>query len=357
MMLTSLAVSNFRSYAQRHFEFHPRLTFIVGDNASGKTSILEAVHLLSTGKSFRATKIDEMIRFEQELGRVVVTIGDGEESETLEVMLTRGLVQGKRTPPTLFSLNGAPKRKKDVVGNLLSVAFRPEDMRLIEGSPSRRRQFLDAPLSLTSSSYAQSLKTYEEALKKRNRLLTQIREGEMSREVLKYWDLQLIKHGQIIQELRRQFIYFFHDVAFDVPFSLEYDWSEISPARLAQYDRAEVAAGHTLVGPHKDDIHVKMSNPVVDVAIYGSRGQQRLAVLWLKLGESLYVKEQAEQLPVILLDDILSELDEDHRHLVLKLFQDNQVVLTTAEPFHIAEVTAIQPDLAMVRLDSPVELR
>lgn len=353
MSVHALSLSNFRSYTQQVFQFHPLMTVIVGENASGKTSVLEALHLLSTGKSFRASKIEEMVSFGSELARLQARVTDLEE---LEVMLTRGLVQGRRAPSTLFSLNGAKKRKKDVIGQLLTTTFRPEDMRLVEGSPARRRQFLDTPLSLVSSSYAYSLKTYDEALRKRNRLLLKIREGEMSRQVLKYWDLQLIKHGQIIQELRRQFVFFFQNVDFQVPFYLEYDWSEMSESRLQKYAQAEIGAGHTLVGPHKDDLIVRIrldakKNPEpVDVAVYGSRGQQRLAVLWLKLGESLFVRERTDQAPVILLDDILSELDEEHRRLVLELFKSNQVILTTTEQHLVQEILAVQPQLDTIQL-------
>lgn len=375
MSVYSLGLSNFRAYTHQSFQFHPQLTVIVGDNASGKTSILEALHLLSTGKSFRANKIEEMIRFGAELSRMQAQVtqtfdedsddssdsdltsnDDDQENKTesVEVILTRGIVQGKRTQLTLFSLNGARKRRKDVIGHLLTTTFRPEDMRLIEGSPSRRRQFLDTPLSLVSSSYEHSLKTYEEALKKRNRLLLQIKEGEMSRQVLKYWDLQLIKHGQIIQEFRRQFIAFFQSVTFSVPFTLEYDWSEMSEARLQKYAQAEIASGHTLVGPHKDDLIVRIRLDIqpetVDVAVYGSRGQQRLAVLWLKLGESLFVLDRTDQPPVILLDDILSELDEEHRRLVLELFKKNQVILSTTEPHLVEEIKTIQPHLDTISL-------
>ena len=377
MSVRSLTLSNFRIYQQQHFQFDSELTVILGDNAAGKTSILEALHLLSTGKSFRATKIEEMIRFGAELARlqavVIIPAGENEqalgetqiedqdeeqEEEQVEALLTRGIVQGKRTPPTLFSLNGARKRKKDVVGQVLTTSFRPEDMRLVEGSPSRRRQFLDTPLSLVSSTYAYSLKTYEEALKKRNRLLQQIREGEMSPQVLTFWNLQLIKHGQVVQQLRREFIQFFTQVEFQVPFTITYDWSEISEARLQKYAQAEMAAGHTLVGPHKDDIIVNLglgsqvqSFPnQVDIALYGSRGQQRLAVLWLKLGESLFVQERTDQLPTILLDDIMSELDQEHRELVMHLFKHNQMILTTTEPHIVKEAAALRSHHQLISL-------
>lgn len=343
MMLTSLSLQNFRNYANYLVEFDQPTTVIVGPNAVGKTSIIEAIHLLATGNSFRAEKVEEMIRFSQELARVKGVLNDGngaepDDSVTLEVVLTRGLVQGKRTALRLYSVNDVRRRKREFTSNFSTVVFRPENMRLVEGSPTRRRTYLDNPLSSVDKEYERSLSTYERALTRRNRLLQQVREGEQPRTVLTYWNLTLVKHGSYITDCRRRFLEFCQTVQFPLNFTVGYDSSVISEDRIRQYQDREIAAGHTLIGPHKDDIVVKHPFQVngaaeaLPISAYGSRGQQRMAVLWLKVCEFEYLKYQTKQTPLLLLDDILSELDEDSRARVLSLVGQGQSIITTAEP-------------------------
>lgn len=357
MRITTLALTQFRNYDSRTFQFDQPTTILVGPNAAGKTTVIEALHLLATGDSFRAGRIEEMIRFEQELGRVVGKVAAEEEEIELEVMLTRGEVQGKATRKRLFSINNVRRSKRKFVGNLLTVVFRPEDMRLIEGSPARRRSFLDTPLTMIDREYNRALSTYTQALTKRNRLLTQVREGEMPRSALTFWTMTILKHGQILQQQRRQFLNFFSTVDFPLPFTIEYDWSEISEERLAKYAEREIAAGYTLVGPHKDDLIVKLAVETEelteqkrDIALYGSRGQQRMGVLWLKTCELMYLEQQTGQRPVLLLDDILSELDVEHRQHVLELLNGNQAIVTSAADSVIEEILAQHPQSAIIEI-------
>ncbi len=342
-LVTGLALQNFRQHSSFVIQFPTQSTVIIGPNASGKTTILEAVHMLSTGNSFRAGKIEEMILFDEELGRVKAKTTLNGESDEVEIMLTRGVVQGKRTQHRLFSVNGVKKRKKDAVGKFFTVLFRPEDMRLIEGSPARRRSYIDAPLSVLYYKYAVALKNYEQTLKRRNKLLWQVREGEQSRSTLQYWNMGLIKHGEILQEYRRAFFSTFAEVAFPVNFSVEYMASVISEERIAEYLPREIAAGHTLIGPHKDDINIILhSDRDMDIAVYGSRGQQRLAVLWLKFCELEYIAKISGQKPVLLLDDIMSELDVDSQHIVLQTLANYQSIVTSTDerivPFIVEKV-------------------
>lgn len=331
-VLHSLQLEQFRSYVAFKLDLIAPVTVIVGPNALGKTSILEAANLLATGNSFRAEKVEEMVRFGAELGRVV---GRTDEDE-LELMLTRGLVQGKRTQHRLYSVNQVRRRRQDFTGKFYSVVFRPEDLRLVEGSPSRRRSFLDAPLALTNQEYARSLTTYEQALVRRNKLLQAVKDREQPASVLTYWNMTLIKHGQVVTEARRQFLSTYAGLDFPIPFSVEYQPSLISEERIAEYQPREIAAGHTLIGPHKDDIQVQLpfawaGGELQPIESYGSRGQQRLAVLWLKLGEYAYLLKHAGQPPLLLLDDILSELDVDSRAHVMSLLGKGQVIVTTTE--------------------------
>ncbi len=331
--LTKLNLTNFRLHTSLALNFSSNTNLIIGSNASGKTAIIEAVYLASTGDSFRAGKIAEMIQFGKELTRVKLKIEEGGGQDELEVLLTRGVVQGKKTQYRLFSINEVKKRKKDFIGQFQTVLFRPEDMRLVEGSPSRRRGFLDQVLASLFYEYRVSLKTYENTLKRRNRLLMLVREREQSASVLEYWNLSLVKNGQIIQDYRQRLLDFLSKVDLPFKYTVEYLPKVINQDRQLKYLKREIAAGHSLIGPHKDDLRINFFDDQlrdwVDVAVYGSRGQQRLAVLWLKAGASKYIESQTSKQVVWLLDDILSELDEISRKLVLDLIKDRQALITT----------------------------
>ncbi|HEX7018230.1 MAG TPA: DNA replication and repair protein RecF [Patescibacteria group bacterium] len=365
-MIQSLALQHFRIYSSKTFTFSQPTTVIVGPNAIGKTSILEAISLLSTGHSFRADRVEEMIAFEQELGRIKSKVrsvksiaGDDppdQEEVTLEVLLTRGEVQGKRTLKTLYSVNDVRRRKKDFLGHFYTVLFRPEDMRLVEGSPSRRRRFLDVPLSILDHEYAHSLTAYEQTLKRRNKLLELVREQLSPETALTYWNMSLIKHGQKLQQSRQAFLHSFNSVEFPLSFSVEYQPSLISEDRIKQYQKKEVVIGHTLIGPHKDDFIVKLkvgkhTAESTDVAIYGSRGQQRMAVLWLKIGELAYVESTTGTKVTLLLDDILSELDQESRQRVMTLLGERQTIITTTEPRVVEEIESVSSQLDIIALE------
>jgi DNA replication and repair protein RecF len=356
--IKKLVLNNFRNYTLKSIDLSEGLNLIVGPNAIGKTSIIEAINMLSTGDSFRAGKIEEMVKFDQELGRIQgkIIAGQGadkdQDEDKLEVVVTRGMVQGKRTQHRIFSLNDAKKRKKDFVGQFYSVVFRPEDMRLIEGSKGRRRSFMDEALKTLDWEYALSLKKYEEALRKRNKLLTQIREKEMPPQTLKYWDMMILKYGQYLQKQRSKLLGSFKNVEFPLEFEVEYVPSVISEQRLKQYQSREIMSGHTLVGPHKDDLVVRLRVPgkdedgnprKVNIATYGSRGQQRMGVLWLKLCQLNFVENATQQKVVLLLDDILSELDPEMVQHVLDLMDGRQTVVTSAD----GEVEGVFKDLEM----------
>jgi len=181
--------------------------------------------------------------------------------------------------------------------------------------------------------YENSLTTYDQALRRRNRILDAIREGTANRYALAFWDGLLIKHGQIVSEKRRELIQYINDLfkKSDLFNRLEvvYDMSTVSQSRLEQYKEAEVAVGYTLVGPHKDDLLVKDKGR--DLSTYGSRGEQRMAVLALKMGEIYFMEEKGGKKVLLLLDDIFSELDETHKGEVLRVMSGRQVVVTTAD--------------------------
>ncbi len=342
MILTSLRLQNFRSYPKHTFELSPYTTLVVGPNTAGKTNLLEAIMMLATGKSFRADMDREMIRWNEEVGRVAADVGDTK----LEMVLTGGLVGGQAAPMKKYLVNGVSRRPIDFVGNLRAVLFWPEHLELVTDSPSLRRRYLDMVLVQVDREYRRNLLSYERGIRQRNSLLERIKEGFAHRGQLLFWDQLLIKSGGYITDKRQQYIDFINkqeirdtrDVISKTKnishitshFSLFYDKSVISESRLAQYAVEEVAAKATLVGPHRDDF-IFLKDRDRDLSKYGSRGEQRLAVLWLKLAELSFMQKEVGERPILLLDDILSELDRSHRKLVLECIGKQQTIMTSAE--------------------------
>jgi DNA replication and repair protein RecF len=332
--LTKISLSDFRNYENKTFEFSDGVTVVAGENAKGKTNLLEAIYLLGVGESFRAKRTEEMVRFEQELGRVSGEVPlTKKDAINLEVVVNGGMVMGKVVNKRKYLVDGVSRRRKDILGILPLVLFRPEDIELVGGSPDVRRKFLDRLMIQVDKTYEHSLSTYEQALRRRNKILDAIRDGTASRYSLTFWDGLLIKHGQIIQDKRRELTDYinslFEKSDLFKKLKIVYDLSVISESRLAQYADAEVAVGYTLVGPHKDDLIIREGTR--DLSIYGSRGEQRMAVLALKMGEIYYLEEKGKKKATLLLDDIFSELDDSHKQEVLRVMAGRQVIVTTAD--------------------------
>lgn len=315
------------------WQFEPGLNLFVAPNGSGKSNLIEALRLLSTGKSWRTNKTEELIAWEAELSRLKTKLRHTSDEEAeLEQLLTHGQVQGKRTARRSYKLNGVGKRRADIVGELATVLFIPEEMEVFQAGPSARRDLLDNVLSQTDRKYRQALQQYEQALRRRNKLILQLREHEVGRRDFFYWDQLLVQHGSYVQEQRREFLHWLsQEAGLRETYQVEYDDSLISEARLHQYANQEVAAGHTLVGPHKDDwrMLVVRQGQGRDMAVYGSRGEQRLSLLWFKLREVEYLKQKLGEDPVLLLDDVFSELDDENCHYLLAATSGLQTIVTT----------------------------
>lgn len=326
-MLQKLSLQNFRNYAKKSFEFGLGTTLIVGPNASGKTNILEAIYALATGRSFRAELEKEVIEEGESLARVEGKVN----KETLEIIWDDRDRFWKH-----YRINGIGRRQVEFVGHFRAVLFGPSDIEIVADSPSARRRYLDLVLSLVHKDYRIAAHIYERALRQRNRLLWRIREEGVSRDQLGYWDDLLVDNGRIIHERRKEFLDFlsaFGDLR------LDYDHSIISLERLRRYAQEEVASATTLVGPQRDDFLV--SQKAKNVKAFGSRGEQRLAVFTIKLGELEYVRRMTGEDPVLLLDDIFSELDLANRHHVLKVIPKQQTIMTTTD-LHLVEKGAIK---------------
>lgn len=327
-MLKSIHLQNFRSYKKADFTFSQTSTLVVGPNTIGKSNLLEAIFLISTGKSFRTEKDAQMISLGKDIGRVSALVDDLK----LEVVVTNGNVGGVKSQYKKFLVNGVAKKRVDFAGNLLSVLFSPSDLDIIVDSPSLRRNFLDNVLEQVDRDYRIASIAFTKALRQRNALLEIAKDtGVKNEKQFEYWDNLVIQNGQIITQKRQEFIDFVNDSKKDIfDFYLSYDKSIISAQRLDQYKLEEKAAGVTLVGPHRDDFSILMKGKSEeDVKYFGSRGQQRLAILQLKTLEILFIEKTMGKKPLLLLDDIFSELDSGHINLVLEKEGKQQTVITT----------------------------
>lgn len=350
MTIYSLFLQNFRNYTKKEFVFGKKTTLVVGSNASGKTNLLEAIYLLATGKSFRAELESEMIGYGKQMSAVSCQLSDGKK---LEIILTTGEVMGNRVARKICRINEVGKKLTDFVGNLKVVYFGPEDLELITDSPSLRRKYLDMVLSQVDKEYARASLSYEKGLRARNKVLEAIRETGAPKTQLYFWDQLLVKNGDLITKKREDMIDFFNkyqcQISTNGQFTIEYEKSVISPQRLKQYQEEEVMAGATLVGPHRDDFKFEIRNSKLettrDLSAFGSRGEQRLAILWLKLCELGFIKERTGELPVLLLDDIFSELDSQRREIVWRLVSNQQTIITTADIGQISPEWQVKADL------------
>jgi DNA replication and repair protein RecF len=256
---------------------------------------------------------------------------DGKIKLDVVVVTTGAGLAGKK-----FLVNNISRRLSDFAGKLKAVLFRPEDIEIVTGSPSVRRKYMDFVLIQTDGEYRRSLMSYEKGLRQRNKLLERIREGEATRAQLFFWDRLLIKDGGYISHAREELIEFLQQR--EGLYKIVYDKSIISEHRIAQYEKEEVAAATTLVGPHRDDFWIEETDG--DVSTYGSRGEQRMAVMWLKMGERDFLEKKSGELPILILDDVFSELDHKHEDAVLKLTDEQitrggQVILTTADEHRV----------------------
>ncbi|MBI4089274.1 MAG: DNA replication and repair protein RecF [Candidatus Levybacteria bacterium] len=345
MILKSILLQNFRSYSQKEFQFGEDTTIIIGANTVGKTNLIEAIFFVAQGRSFRVDKDEQLIKFEKSVAR----IKGKTEDKDLEAVIVQGGMEGRLRPFKKYLVNGVSKRKIDFIGNFFAVLFAPSDLDIIIGNPSKRRDFIDNVLSQVDKDYRQALTFYQKGLRIRNALLHKAKEeGRRSEKEFLYWDNLLINQGQKLTRKREDFITYLENSKKEIlNFEIFYDKSAISRERLLQYKEAEVGAGVTLVGPHRDDFYIRIN--ANDIRYFGSRGQQRLAILQLKLLELAFIQEKTEERSVLLLDDIFSELDEEHINLVLGMIGSQQTIITTTHLEFIPK--KILKEMAVISLD------
>ena len=381
MYIARLALENFRVYQELEIEFRKGLTIIVGPNASGKTSLLEAVHLLATTKSPR-THIDRrLIRWDEPYCRAEGTfISAGGDHTDLSVGIAANGSVSDASPPKQMWLNGiAAARVSDIVGHVGVVMFTGEDLDLVKGSPQTRRRFLNIALSQLRPRYLDDSQRYRRALDQRNAVLKQIRDGAAVVASLEPWTRQLVQAGAAITADRAEFLATLSDAAalthgelsdYREELSLAYRGDTAGATSAGEAEEALAQAlsaaverdcegGFTSVGPHRDDFDIRIN--ATPARTYGSQGQQRTAALSLKLAQADVVMAWRGEPPLLLLDDCLSELDDCRCTRVLEMTQavDGLIITSPLLTDQLAERTDAQflyIDNASVRRETPDRL-
>lgn len=366
MRLIHLLLHNVRNYVRLDLDLSPGVTVLLGDNAQGKTNLLEAIYYLATTRSPHAGAERELVNWlavEREplpYARLVGQVVRGDSEFTIEITLTQQANHGQRYRKQM-RLNGVNKRAMDLLGQLNVVLFLPEDIALVSGSPSGRRRYLDVMLCQIDPPYCRALSRYNRIVTQRNALLRDLRERGGDPAQLVFWDERLVEHGAVLVARRREALLALDELAHIIHSeltaggerlhlryapSVELD-DQTGTVAIAQAFKAqlqalrgrEIPAGVTLVGPHRDEVRFLIND--MDAGIYGSRGQQRTAALVLKLAEVDLMRRETGHRPVLLLDDVLSELDVHRRRFLVRwLASDDgpeQAIVTTTDLHNLPE--------------------
>lgn len=332
MIVKSVEFSNFRNYDHLQLHFDEGTNILYGDNAQGKTNILEGVYLSGTTKSHKGSKDKEMIQFEKEESHIRSIVEKNEKEYQIDMHLRRNGTKG-------VAVNKVPiKKASELFGILNIVFFSPEDLNIIKNGPSERRRFIDCELCQLDKLYLSDLSRYNKVLNQRNKLLKDINYKHDLIETLPMWDVQLLEYGRNIIKKRKEFISEINEIVKDIHSKISGGKEELTllyepniddiffEDELLKNKNRDLKLCQTTVGPHRDDILFSIKG--IDIRKYGSQGQQRTSALSLKLSEIDFVKKSINSTPVLLLDDVLSELDSNRQNYLLNSITDIQTMIT-----------------------------
>lgn len=338
MFIKKVTLENFRNYIEQEIKLEDGINIIYGNNAQGKTNIIESIFLCSLGKSFRTNKDKELINFEAEEGKVSVEYQRSDREGTI-----KAVISDKKN----FFINGIKQNKvSDIIGKINVIIFTPDNIEIVKDGPQKRRKFLDMMISSLKPNYLHLLNTYNQALEQRNNYLKQIKENNKCEELLDIWDEKLAEYGEKIYIYRNEFIEKIKDKINKIHKNITNEKEEIKVEYISNCAKKEeyiellksrrkldIIKGFTTKGIHRDDFFVYINNQLVNV--YGSQGQNRTVVLSLKISELQVIYDEIGEYPILLLDDFMSELDEKRRKNFLENIENTQVIITCTDKIDI----------------------
>ena len=334
MWISKINLINFRNYNKEEIKLEKNINIFYGENAQGKTNIIESIFMGSMGKSFRAKKDAEMIKL-------------GQKNSIIEIFFEKedrdGKIKIELSNKKNIYLNGIKLKKlSELLGNINVVIFTPDDINILKGGPQNRRRFLDIMISQMKPNYMYNLNLYQKTIEQRNNYLRQIREFNKSDEMLEIWDEKLVDYACKIYEYRKEFmkkinekIVNIHSEITDNKEKIKIEYNSDCDSRekyielLKQRRKLDIIKGYTTKGIHRDDFKIFINER--ELGIYGSQGQHRTSILSLKMAELDIIKDEIGEYPILLLDDFMSELDEKRRKHLLEKISNIQVIITCTD--------------------------
>ena len=338
MWINKIKINNFRNYNNQEINLEKNINVFYGENAQGKTNIIEAIFLCSMGKSFRAKQDKEMIKLDEKNASVEIEFFKSDRDSKIRIQLSN--------KKEVF-INGIKiKKLSELLGNLNIVMFTPDDINILKGGPQNRRRFLDIMISQLKPNYMHTLSLYAKTLEQRNNYLKQIKEENKSEELLDIWDEKLAEYAFIISKYRNEFINKIINKIKKIHSEITNNKEEIKIEYLTEClnkieyldllkkrRKLDIIKSYTTKGIHRDDFIIYINDK--ELSTYGSQGQHRTAMLSLKLSELEIIEEEVGEKPILLLDDFMSELDSNRRTHFLEKINDTQVIITCTDKIDI----------------------
>lgn len=340
MYIEKIKLENFRNYKYENIELNKLINIIFGDNAQGKTNILEAIYFTSLGKSFRTNKEKEIVKENESQAKIEINFIKNNRKEKINAEIS---------DKKKFYINDIPVKKlSELVGKINIVLFSPEDIEILRNEPIKRRKFLNIMISQLRPKYIFLLSEYNKVLEQRNNYLKKIKYENKSQEYLTIWDEQLEKIGIKIYEYRKEFIEKINNKIKKIHLNTTENKENIEIKYKTNIDKknymenllknksVDIQKGYTSIGIHRDDFEIYINKK--NVAIFGSQGQQRTSIISLKLAEAEVIYDEIEEYPIVLLDDFMSELDKKRINGFIQNIKNNQVLITTTDKINLDTV-------------------
>jgi len=335
MILKSISFYHFRNFNEKQFKISSHLTAIFGDNAKGKTNLLEGIYFILKGEGFRESKEEQLIIFNEKNSYVDAKLENKKTKDisNLRIDLTINNFGLNKT----YFLEKTKKGRHSYLKNLIPVVlFSPEQIEIIDRTMSFRREYFDNFLLSIDSEYKKRLHNYQQAVRKRNKILELSFKNVNIKQELEFWNKYLIDQGSYLIKKRTEYIQYLNsnkNIDSKI-FSIEYRESYLSLERFDEYHNKELLIRKTLIGPHRDEYNIFLINKQSlkkNIHTYGSRSEQRLGLFWLKINELKYLEDFFKKKPILLLDDIFSELDRSNQKLIFNLIGNYQTVVTSTD--------------------------